>query len=136
MKMGPRNREENARASSKSDSSWTLALIDQLTQAGIFLTLDGGHFRAYGPNAALERFAGLIRDNRERLHNYLRARFALDRLSEREALRSFCREDCPDLSAFTLANDNGPAWQCLHPGGWRLHTMTTCPKGHRQENQP
>lgn len=130
------NLEKNARASSKSDSTKTLALIDQLTQAGIFLTLDGGRFRAYGPRAALERFAGLLRENRKRLHTYLWARFALDRLSEREALRSFCREDCPELLVFTLANDNGPAWQCLHPGGWRLHTMTSCPKGHRQENQP
>ena len=105
----------------------TEPIIERLAQAGIFVALDGGELKAFGPNGALERHADLIRANKTALTHRFRARLFLDRDGERQALETFCRADCPDLRTYTLMSDNGPAWRCLHEGGDRLHGMTTCP---------
>lgn len=115
--------------STEATDLWTLTtnLLERLALAGIFVALDGGELKAFGPDAALKEHADLIRAHRDILTNRFRARLFVERDGERRALNTFCRPDCPDLQAFTLMSDNGPAWRCLREGGGRLHGLTTCP---------
>ena len=111
-------------------------LITEAAQRhSIFLWLDMGRlqYKHFGKPPVDAAMLTLLREHREELTAHFKARFQGERQMEERALRTFCRPSCSHLTTFNLMSDGGPAWQCLHPGGWRLRDMTACPM--RQEAQ-